>query len=76
MPLHSLITRKGWGQIKALFANTNDEDDDDDGDHGDDGHLLGASAHAAGKESACNAGELSSILGLRSSPGEGMGYPL
>ena len=30
----------------------------------------------AGKESACNAGDLGSIPGLGSSPGEGIGYPL
>ena len=29
-----------------------------------------------GKESACNAGDLGSIPGLRRSPGEGNGYPL
>ena len=29
-----------------------------------------------GKESACNAGYLGSILGLGRSPGEGKGYPL
>ena len=29
-----------------------------------------------GKESACNAGELGSILGLGRSPGEGNGNPL
>ena len=29
-----------------------------------------------GKESACNAGDLSSISGLGRSPGEGKGYPL
>ena len=29
-----------------------------------------------GKESACNAGDLSSIPGLERSPGEGKGYPL
>ena len=29
-----------------------------------------------GKESACNAGDLGSIPGLGSSPGEGNGYPL
>ena len=28
------------------------------------------------KESACNAGDLGSIPGLRRSPGEGKGYPL
>ena len=28
------------------------------------------------KESACNAGDLGSILGLRRSPGKGSGYPL
>ena len=31
---------------------------------------------SAGKESACTAGHLGSILGLRRSPGEGKGYPL
>ena len=31
---------------------------------------------SAGKESACNAGNLSSIPGLGISPGEGKGYPL
>ena len=29
-----------------------------------------------GKESTCNAGDLSSIPGLGRSPGEGIGYPL
>ena len=31
---------------------------------------------SAGKESTCNAGDPSSILGLGRSPGEGIGYPL
>ena len=31
---------------------------------------------SAGKESACNVGDLSSIPGLGRSPGEGKGYPL
>ena len=31
---------------------------------------------SAGRESACNAGDLGSILGLRRSLGEGKGYPL
>ena len=31
---------------------------------------------SAGKEPACNAGDLGSIPGLRRSPGEGKGYPL
>ena len=35
--------------------------------------LLGCSA---GKGSTCNAGDLGSIPGSGSSPGEGMGYPL
>ena len=30
---------------------------------------------SAGKESACNVGDLGSIPGLRRSPGEGNGYP-
>ena len=32
--------------------------------------------HSAGKEAACHVGDLSSIPGLRRSPGEGKGYPL
>ena len=31
---------------------------------------------SAGKESACNVGDLGSVPGLRRSPGEGKGYPL
>ena len=31
---------------------------------------------SAGKESACNAGDLGSISGLGRSPGQGKGYPL
>ena len=31
---------------------------------------------SAGKESACNAGDLGSIPGLGRSPGQGKGYPL
>ena len=31
---------------------------------------------SAGKESACNAGDPSSIPGLKRSAGEGIGYPL
>ena len=31
---------------------------------------------SVGKESACNAGDPSSIPGLGRSPGEGIGYPL
>ena len=36
----------------------------------------GFSCGSAGKESACNAGDLGSIPGLGRSPGEGKGYPL
>ena len=44
-------------------------------------YLIFFSAHgfpsgSAGKGSACNAGDLGSIPGLRRSPGEGKGYPL
>ena len=35
-----------------------------------------ASLVTAGKESACNAGDLGLIPGLGRSPGEGKGYPL
>ena len=34
------------------------------------------STGSAGKESACNVGDLGSIPGFRRSPGEGKGYPL
>ena len=37
---------------------------------------LGFPGGSAGKESACNAGDLGSIPGLEGSPGEGNGYPL
>ena len=40
------------------------------------GHLGGFPSGSAGKESVCNAGDLSSILGLGSSPGERKGYSL
>ena len=52
-----------------------------DENHGNVGELflarkLGFPGGSAGKESACNAGDLGSILGLGRSPGEGKGYPL
>ena len=37
---------------------------------------MGFPCGSAGKESACNVGDLGSIPGLRRSPGEGIGYPL
>ena len=37
---------------------------------------MGFPGSSAGKESACSAGELGLIPGLRRSPGEGSGYPL
>ena len=37
---------------------------------------MGFPGSSAGKESACNAGDLSSIPGLGRSPGEGIGSPL
>ena len=37
---------------------------------------MGFPCGSAGKESACNAGHLGFIPGLRRSPGEGKGYPL
>ena len=37
---------------------------------------LGFPGGSAGKESACNAGDLGWIPGLGKSPGEGTGYPL
>ena len=38
--------------------------------------FLGFPYGSAGKESACNAGDLDLIPGLGRSPGEGKGYPL
>ena len=38
--------------------------------------FLGFPCDSAGKESACNAGDLGSILGSGRSPGEEKGYPL
>ena len=38
--------------------------------------IVGFPGGSAGKESACNAGDLGSIPGLGRSPGEGKGYPL
>ena len=37
---------------------------------------MGFLGSSAGKESACNAGDLSSIPGSGRFPGEGIGYPL
>ena len=37
---------------------------------------MGFPGNSAGKESACNAGDPSSIPESRSSPGEGIDYPL
>ena len=37
---------------------------------------MGFPCGSAGKESACNAGDLGLIPGLRRSPGEGKDYPL
>ena len=37
---------------------------------------MGFHCGSAGKESACNVGDLGSIPGLKRSPGEGIGYPL
>ena len=38
--------------------------------------FMGFPSGSAGKESACNAGDLGSIPGLGRSPGEGKGYPV
>ena len=39
------------------------------------GQIFGFPDSSVGKESPCNAGGPGSILGLRRSPGEGIGYP-
>ena len=38
--------------------------------------IMGFPGDSAGKESACNAGDLGSILGWGRPPGKGNGYPL
>ena len=38
--------------------------------------IMGFPCGSAGKESACNAGDLGSVPGLGNSRGEGKGYPL
>ena len=38
--------------------------------------IMGFPCGSAGKESACNVGDLGSISGLERSPGEGKGCPL
>ena len=38
--------------------------------------LMGFPGGSDGKDSACNVGDLGSIPGLGTSPGEGNGYPL
>ena len=38
--------------------------------------MMGFPGSSAGKESACNTGDLGSIPGSGSSPGEGTGHPL
>ena len=57
----STIHAKWWTSMRCLFAIC---------------HVRGFLVSSAGKESACNAGDLASILGLGRSPGEGKGYPL
>ena len=44
--------------------------------HGVGSLSLGFPCGSAGKESACNVGDLGSISGLGRSPGEGKDYPL
>ena len=39
-------------------------------------YVMGFPGSSAVKKSACNAGDPGSILGLKGSPGEGIGYPL
>ena len=39
-------------------------------------YIMGFPGGSGGKESACNAGDLSLIPGLGRSPGEGIGFPL
>ena len=43
---------------------------------GDTGWIPGHAGSLAGKESACNAGDLGSIPNSKRSAGEGSGYPL
>ena len=54
------MTRKSIPTSGAFFARNQ--------------HPYGLACGSAGKESACNAGDLGSIPGLGRSPGEGKGY--
>ena len=56
------LTSWTYFSYALFFMNTEDEMDFPGG--------------SAGKESACNVGDLGSIPGLGRSPGEGKGYPL
>ena len=56
-----VITVKKWNQRIWIGINQ---------------HSTGFPGSSAGKESACNAGDLGSIPGSGSSPGEGIGYPV
>ena len=55
---------KSWTQLKRLST------------HASTPVFLGFPCGSAGKESTCNAGDLSLIPGLGRSPGKGKGYPL
>ena len=56
-----VITVKKWNQRIWIGINQ---------------HSTGFPGSSAGKESACNAGDLGLIPGSGSSPGEGIGYPV
>ena len=60
-PRQCLSEQPSWGSFKLRYMHI---------------HEFGFPGGSAGKESACNAGNLGSIPGLGRSPGEGNGNPL
>ena len=60
-PRQCLSEQPSWGSFKLRYMHI---------------HEFGFPGGSAGKESACNAGNLGSIPGLGRFPGEGKGYPL
>ena len=60
---------QGWGSLVGCRLWDHTESDTTE-------VTLAAAAAAVGKDSACNAGDLSLIPGSRKSAGEGIGYPL
>ena len=65
-----------WWKINTQKAVTSLNGPTDDRTFNSKSLIVGFPGSSAGKESACNAGDLGLIPGLRRFPGEGKGYPL